>query len=71
MRNSVYFLLLLLASVFSSSGLYAQGNEAAESTMRSNNKIYVVLAICVTILAGLFLYLVSIDRKIAKIEDKQ
>ncbi|MBC7888626.1 MAG: CcmD family protein [Ferruginibacter sp.] len=71
MRNSVYCLLLLVCGFCSSAGLYAQGNEAVEGTMRSNGKIYVVLAICITILAGLFVYLVSIDRKIAKIEDKQ
>jgi len=39
--------------------------------MRSNGKIYVVLAISITILVGLFIYLVSIDRKISRIEDKQ
>ena len=71
MRNSVYCLLLLIAGVFTGTGVYAQSNEVVESTMRSNGKIYVVMAICITILVGLFLYLVSIDRKIAKIEDKQ
>ena len=39
--------------------------------MRSNGKIYVVLAIFITILVGLLIYLVSIDRKISRIEDKQ
>ena len=71
MRNSIYCLLLLLCGLFTGSGVLAQTNEAAESVMRSHGKIYVVLAICLTILAGLFLYLFSIDRKIGKIEDKQ
>ena len=71
MRNSIYCLLLLLCGLLTGSGVLAQTNEAAESVMRSNGKIYVVLAICLTILAGLFLYLFSIDRKIGKIEDKQ
>ena len=39
-----------------------------QSTMRSHNKIYVVMAVCITILSGLILYLVRIDRKINKIE---
>ena len=71
MRNSVYFLLLLLGNLFISTGVFAQTNDAVESTMRSNGKIYVVMAICITILVGLFIYVISIDRKIAKIEDKQ
>lgn len=71
MRNSVYHLLLLMAGLFSGSIIYAQTNGAVETTMRSNGKIYVVMAICITILVGLFIYMISIDRKIAKIEDKQ
>ena len=38
--------------------------------MRSNGKIYVVVAICLTILVGLFIYVWNIDRKISKIERK-
>lgn len=71
MRNSICRFVLLLAGLFISAGVFAQTNEIAAGTMRSNGKIYVVLAICVTILAGLFLYIASIDRKIGKIEDKQ
>lgn len=71
MRNSVYYLLLLLAGMISSAETFAQSNPVTETAMRSNGKIYVVLAICITILVGLFLYILSIDRKIAKLEDKQ
>ena len=38
------------------------------STMRSNGKIYVVVAVVVAILIGLFVYLLALDRKISKIE---
>ncbi|MEO6547571.1 MAG: CcmD family protein [Ferruginibacter sp.] len=71
MRNKANRFILMLAAVITGTNLYAQSGEGVESTMRSNGKIYVVLAICVTILVGLFLYLVSIDRKIGKIEDRQ
>ena len=71
MRNSVYYLLLLLAGIISGTQTFAQSNPVTETAMRSTGKIYVVLAICITILVGLFIYIVSIDRKIAKIEDKQ
>ncbi len=37
-------------------------------TMRSNGKIYVVVAVLATIFAGIFAYLVMLDRKISKIE---
>ncbi len=36
--------------------------------MRSNGKIYVVVAVCLTILIGLFLYVASVDRKLRKLE---
>ncbi len=36
--------------------------------MRSNGKIYVVMAVVVTILIGLFLFLLNLDRKISKLE---
>ncbi len=71
MRNSIYGLLLLLAGLLTGTNVLAQNNETVEDVMRSNGKIYVVLAICLTILVGLFIYLFSIDKKIRKIEDKQ
>jgi hypothetical protein len=37
-------------------------------TMRSNGRIYVVVAVMLTILIGLILYLVRLDRKISKVE---
>jgi hypothetical protein len=36
--------------------------------MRSNGRIYVVVAVMVTILIGLVLYIVRLDRKIGKLE---
>ncbi len=71
MRNRIHYLLLLLAGIILSTQTFAQENLAAETPMRSNGKIYVVLAICITILRGFFIYLLSIDRKIKQIEDKQ
>jgi hypothetical protein len=52
--------------------LFAQANSdsamSLNSRMRSHNKIYVVMAVCLTILTGLILYLVRIDRKVNKAE---
>ena len=36
--------------------------------LRKEEKIYAVVAVCLTILFGLFVYLFLIDRKISKLE---
>ena len=36
--------------------------------MRSNGKIFVVMAVVVIIMIGFFIYLISVDRKLGKIE---
>lgn len=41
---------------------------SVDEAMRSHNKIYVVMAVCLVILLALFLYLVRIDRKVSKKE---
>ncbi len=47
----------------------ADGNKVEMAdTMRSNGRIYVVVAVVVLILIGLILYLVRLDRKITKME---
>ena len=64
---------ITVASLFIliSMGTYAQSNipEPAD-LMHSNGKIYVVVAVVVTILLGLFLYVFNLDRKISKMEKK-
>ncbi len=47
------------------------GKVEMADTMRSNGKIYVVVAVCLTILFGLILYLVRLDRKISKLEKEK
>ncbi|BAV04666.1 hypothetical protein FLA_0658 [Filimonas lacunae] len=39
--------------------------------MLTNGKIYVVMAVVVTIVTGLFIYLVNLDRKIGRLEKEQ
>jgi len=62
--------LLTLSLLFSAFELMAQ-NTDDNSVMASNGKIYVVLAVCLTIFAGIVLYLVRIDRKISRLEKKK
>jgi hypothetical protein len=52
--------------------LLAQGNEVEMAdTFRSNGKIYVVVAVIVTIFAGIILYLIRLDKKLTKLEKNQ
>jgi phage shock protein PspC (stress-responsive transcriptional regulator) len=39
-------------------------------TMRSNGKIYVVVAVIVTLFIGIVAYLIALDKKIAKLEQE-
>ncbi len=50
----------------------AQETPAAETDfMNGSGKIYVVMAVVVLIVAGLFIYLYSLDRKITKLEKEE
>lgn len=64
-----FFLSSLLC--FSTMFLWAQASKPSQSMddiMRSHNKIYVVMAVCLVILIVLLIYLVRIDLKISKKE---
>ncbi len=66
MKNFIIALILVLNTV----QLFArEGVEMAE-VMRSNGKIYVVVACVAIILLGLLIYLFSLDKRLKKIEKK-
>lgn len=50
----------------------SMNNQAEDPTdfMRSEGKLYVVMAVVITIVFGIFIYLVNLDRKISKLEKK-
>ena len=62
-------LLLAVFSLLLYTCSFAQGEpvEMAD-TMRSNGKIYVVLAVVVTIFTGIIIYLIRLDKKITRLE---
>ncbi len=64
MKKIMMLFSLLIISVIS----FAQEKVEMADTMRSNGRIYVVVAVALTILIGLVLYIVRIDRKISKLE---
>ena len=67
MKKLVTLIFLILTSV----NLFAQDNgiEMAD-VMRSNGKIYIVVACIVIILVGLLFYLFKIDSRLKMLEKK-
>lgn len=66
MKKIVSLVFALLISVLT----YAQNEAGVEmaDALRSSGKIYVVVASILVIFLGIVIYLVSLDRKISKIE---
>jgi uncharacterized membrane protein len=63
------FALMFSVFVFAQDSLKNEKPQMADA-FRSSGKIYVVVAVLVIILIGLFLYLVNTDKKITRIEKK-
>ena len=63
LRSILATILVLLLSVVT-----GQAQTEMADTMRSNGKIYVVVVVLATIFAGIFTYLVVLDRKIGRME---
>jgi tetrahydromethanopterin S-methyltransferase subunit D len=69
MNKLVRSLWFVLCGLLSSSMLFAQdAKPEMADLMRSNGKIYVVVAVCLTLLIGLFIYVFLLDRKIRRLE---
>lgn len=62
--RSLFALLLILSLIPAS----AQKQVEMADTMRTEGKIYVVVAIIVIVLIGLILYLFAIEKKVKKLE---
>jgi len=72
--NKIYRLLLaiylLTITTVATAQSGADENEKVQmaEVMRSSGKIYVVVAVLMVILAGLFFYLLQLDRKLKRLE---
>lgn len=62
--------MILALLTFVNHVVAAQQEVEMADTMRSEGKIFVVVAILVLILGGLIGYLIMIDRKVSKLEKK-
>ncbi len=63
-----FVLMGCLLSIFCFAQQMDTTKEEPTDFMRSNGKIYVVVAVVVTIVAGIFIYLLNLDRKISRLE---
>ncbi|MBA2744904.1 MAG: CcmD family protein [Flavisolibacter sp.] len=67
MDKKIGFIILLL--LVQLAALAQPGGEVEMAdAMHANGKIYVVVAVILTIFAGIIIYLVRLDRKISKLE---
>jgi multisubunit Na+/H+ antiporter MnhB subunit len=67
--RKIKYLSTLIISLLLTLINHAQTDKAEMADMmRSNGRIYVVVAVVVLILVGLFLYLLRLDKKITRIE---
>ena len=65
-KKALITIFLLLATT-----TFSMAETEMADTMRSNGKIYVVVVVLATIFAGIFAYLVYLDRKISKLEKEK
>ena len=68
MHNLFLRFMFMAGCLILSCAAFAQENVEMADNMRSNGKIYVVVAVCLTILIGLFIYVFMVDRKVGRLE---
>ena len=70
-KSAILFIGLAFASFVSAQEMMTDKKIEMADGLRSNGKIYVVVAVVVTILLGILFYLFQLDRKITKLENNQ
>ncbi|MFC3198810.1 CcmD family protein [Parapedobacter deserti] len=70
MKKTILSFILVINGLMCS---FAQSNPGVEMAtgLRSSGKIYVVVAVLVVLFLGLAIYLVTIDRKLTRLENRQ
>jgi CcmD family protein len=65
----IFFVGAMVMTVCTQAQTGATGEKPQMATgMRADGKIYVVVAVLLIILSGIFIYLVRLDRKISRLE---
>lgn len=68
-RNIIVLLLLFISTIGHTQGVGEK--KGLDGLLRSEGRIYVVVAVMLTILIGLIIYLIRLDRKISKLEKEK
>ncbi|WP_143307630.1 CcmD family protein [Chitinophaga vietnamensis] len=63
--------LLLLVSVLANAQQQDTETGPVNEFFRSNGKIYVIVGVLVIIFLGIVLFLINLDRKIGKLEERE
>lgn len=64
----IFLYSLLMSAVCFAQNAATDAKPEMAAGMRSNGKIYVVVAVVILILSGMFFYLINLDRKITSLE---
>lgn len=70
-KIALRLVLCFFGLVLSAASFAQDAKPEMADLMRSNGKIYVVVAVCLTILIGLFIYVFLLDRKISRLEKEK
>ncbi len=68
MKSKILSILLSMGILTSKAQQTAQTSTTMADQMRSNGKIFVVVAVLLTILLGLIAYVIRIDKKVSQLE---
>jgi uncharacterized integral membrane protein len=67
----IIFTLILMAWSMAAFAQEADDKVQMATGLRSSGKIYVVVAVLLTVLTGLILYLIKLDKKISRLEKER
>lgn len=67
-RKTLILLTFFFLSIVAALAQDTSNRVAMADTLRDNGKIYVVVAVLLTIFAGIIFYLVRLDKKISRLE---
>jgi CcmD family protein len=70
-KHKYHFLVLLSAMWIGMSGYAQTGDSWLENTMFASGKINVVVAVVAAVFVLITIYMISIDRKLKKIEESE
>jgi len=67
-KRGLLIMGVCLVSFFTNAQTVVATKSDSVDVMRSNGKIFVVMAVILIIMTGFFIYLISVDRKVSKLE---